>query len=259
MSLFTDPGIITLDDLLPFEASLGQVASSHGIDVDSKISLAIDAVGDKLLLWLLNAGASDPQWLNRRTLGLSTVVVTSSLHRWLCFESLSRVFAEAYNVQLNTRYQGKWTEYQQQAKNAANLFFLAGIGIVYGPLPKPASPLASVQSGTAAAQTVFLQTAWVDANGNEGALSDVNAVSIPDNSSIAVAMNEGALQAPSAAVGWNVYAGTATQTVSRQNMAPLAIGAAWDLPSSGLIAATQPIGGQVPNFCIALANEIRRG
>ncbi|HLH01678.1 MAG TPA: hypothetical protein VKX25_02830 [Bryobacteraceae bacterium] len=259
MALFTDPDIVTLDDLLPFEASLGQVASSHGIDVDGKIAVAMNAIGDRLMLWLLNAGASDPQWLTRRVLGLSTVVVTSALHRWICFESLARVFAEAYNVQLNTRYQGKWNEYQQQAKNAANLFFLAGVGIVYAPLPKPALPLVSVQSGTTPAQTIFVQTAWVDSSGNESALSDANAISMPNSSSIAVAMNEGALQAPSAAVGWNIYAGTAAQTLSRQNMAPLVIGAAWDMPASGLISGAQPINGQMPSFYIALANEIRRG
>ncbi len=107
MALFTDPAVVTLDDLLEFEASLAGVASSYGIDVDNKISLATSAISDKLMLWLLNSGAADPQWLNRRMLGLSTVVVTPSLQRWICFESLSRVFAEAYNVQLNTRFQGK--------------------------------------------------------------------------------------------------------------------------------------------------------
>jgi hypothetical protein len=36
MALFTDAEIITLDDLLPFETSLVQVASSHGINVDPR-------------------------------------------------------------------------------------------------------------------------------------------------------------------------------------------------------------------------------
>ena len=61
MALFTDPGVVTLQDLLSFEASLGQVASTHGIDVDSKIALAMDAIDERLMLWLLNAGAADPQ------------------------------------------------------------------------------------------------------------------------------------------------------------------------------------------------------
>ncbi len=109
MALFTDAEIIVPQDLLPFESSLLQVASTHGINVDQKITLAKDTVGEKLLLFLQDAGVSDPQWLSRRVIGLSTVVVTPPLKRWLCFESLTRFFAEAYNVQLNTRFQGKWT------------------------------------------------------------------------------------------------------------------------------------------------------
>ena len=147
MALFTDAAVVTLDDLLQFETSLVQIASSHGINVETKIRLARDAISDKLLLWLLRAGASDPQYLNRRFLGLSTIVVTPSLQRWLCFESLSRVFAEAYNVQLNTRFQGKWTEYQQEASQAAKLAFMSGLGIVYNPLPKPAMPLVRYKTG----------------------------------------------------------------------------------------------------------------
>ena len=38
MALFTDADIVTLEDLLPFEGSLVQVASAHGINVDTKIS-----------------------------------------------------------------------------------------------------------------------------------------------------------------------------------------------------------------------------
>src|SRR5438445_1669754 len=168
MALFTDAGIITLDDLLQFETPLVQVASSHGINVETKIQLSTNAISDKLLLWLLRAGASDPQYLNRRLLGLSTVVVTPVLQRWISFESLSRFFAEAYNVQLNTRFQGKWTEYQQEASRASDLVFMSGVGIVYGPLPKPAIPLVSVEAGTASPLAIFIQTAWVDGYGNEG-------------------------------------------------------------------------------------------
>ena len=259
MALFTDNGIITLDDLLTFEGSLGQVASVHGIDVDNKISLATSAVGDRLMLWLLNAGASDPQWLNRRMLGLSTIVVTPPLHRWLCVEALARFFAEAYNVQLNTRYQGKWAEYEREAKEASHLFFLAGVGIVSNPLPKPAMPLVSVQTGNVSAQTIFVQTAWVDANGDEGALSPVNGLVLPDNSSIAAAMSEGALGAPAAAAGWNVYAGTDVQAMTRQNVAPLVIGSTWDMPGSGLMLGAKPLNGQAPSYYIVLPNEIRRG
>ncbi len=259
MALFTDTNVVTLDDLLEFETSLVQVASSHGINVDTKISLAVSAISDQLMLWLLSMGTSDPQWLNRRLLGLSTVVVTPILQRWLCFDSLSRFFAEAYNVQLNTRFQGKWTEYQQAAEKAAERFFMAGIGIVYNPLPRPAMPLISIQSGTAPAEAMFVQTAWADSHGNEGALSAVNGIILNSSSSIAVGMAEGAVEAPTAAAGWNVYASTEESDLTRQNSTPLAIGSTWQLPGSGLIDGAQPIDGQTPNLYIALSRQIQRG
>lgn len=259
MALFTDAAIVTLDDLLQFEASLVQIASSHNINVDTKTTLSIDAIGDKLLLWLLNVGASDPQFLNRRLLGLSTVVVTSTLHRWLCFDSLSRFFAEAYNVQLNTRFQAKWTEYQNEADQASEMFFLSGVGIVYKPLPRPLLPLVSVQSGNSPAQAIFVQTAWVDSDGNEGALSPVNGLILNQDSTIVVSMAEGATSAPAVATGWNVYVSSSEDDLTRQNLAPLPIGATWQLPSTGISEGPGPIDGQTPQFYVQLSRQIRRG
>lgn len=259
MALFTDANIVTLDDLLQFEASLVQIASSHNINVETKVALSIDAISDKLMLWLLDVGASDPQFLNRRLLGLSTVVVTSTLQRWLCFDSLSRFYAEAYNVQLNTRFQAKWTEYQNEADQASQMFFMSGVGIVYNALPKPALPLISVQDGNSPAQAIFVQTAWTDATGNEGALSPVNGLILNQNSTIVVSMAEGATNAPAAAVGWNVYVSSSEDDLTRQNPAALPIGETWQLPSSGIIEGSNAIDGQTPQFYVQLSRQIRRG
>jgi hypothetical protein len=259
MALFTDANIVSEDDLLVYESSLNSIAASQGIDVNVKIALATSAIGDKLMLWLLNVGASDPQWMNRRLLGLSTVVVTPVLHRWLCFESLARFFAEAYNAQLNTRFQGKLTEYQQAAECAANAYFLSSVGIVYSPLPQPLLPLVSVQTGSSPAEALYVQTAWVDAIAEEGALSPVNGLVLAVNSTIVVGMAEGVLNAPPAATGWNVYVGSMQDNVTRQNLVPLPIGATWQLPATGLIEGPESAGGQQPNFWIALSRQIRRG
>ena len=121
MALFTDAQTVTLNDLLPFEASLVQVASSHNIDVDQKIALAVASVGETLFLLLKDTAMSDPQWLSRRAIGLSTVVITPPLYHWLCFASLARFFAEAYNVQLNTRFDAKWKQYKEDARVAADI------------------------------------------------------------------------------------------------------------------------------------------
>jgi len=259
MALFTDTNVVTEDDLLQYESSLNSVASSHGIDVETKIDLATTAIGDKLLFWLLNVGPSDPQWFNRRTLGLSTVVVTPTFHRWLCFDSLKRFFAEAYNAQLNTRFAAKLTEYQQEAQRTADAYFQSGTGIVFQPLPRPALPLVSVQSGNMPAQGMFIQTAWVDAIGEESALSPISGIVLSDSSSIAVSMAEGALSAPAAAVGWNVYGSSTQNNLTRQNSTPVPIGSAWELPATGLLQGTEPLDGQQPNSYIALYRPIRRG
>ena len=257
MALFTDADIITLDDLLAYENSLVQVSSSYNIDVDTKIGLAVSSIGDKLLLWLRKMGPADPQWLQRRQLGLSTVVVTSTLERWLCFDSLARFFAEAYNVQLNTRFQGKFTEYQKLSSDAAARAFTSGLGLVYAPLPMPALPVVTVSTGLLSAEAMFVQTAWTDSAGNEGALSPVNGVILPAGSSISVAMAE--TVAPAAAIGWNVYASTQADGLTRQNTAPLTIGTTWQLPAGGLIAGASPINGQKPNLYLTLARELQRG
>jgi hypothetical protein len=259
MALFTDAEVVTLDDLLEFETGLVQIASSHGINVDTKITLATNAISDRLMLWLVSVGASDPQWLNRRILGLSTVVVTPTLQRWLCFDSLSRFFAEAYNVQLNTRFEGKWREYQTAAKDASEMVFMSGIGIVYAALPKPAMPLVAIEDGTVGPQAMFVQTAWVDSKGDESAPSPVNGVILDGSSSIVVAMSEGAIGAPPAAVGWNVYTGTTDADVSRQNDASLGIGLTWELPTTGLVDGLRPGNGQQPDFYISLSKQILRG
>ena len=259
MALFTDTNIVTEADLLAYEGSLDSIVSSQAIDLPTKICLATSAIGDRLLLWLLDVRASDRQWLNRRLLGLTTVVVTSLLHRWLCFETLSRVFAEAANSQLNTRFEAKLSQYQEESGRAANAFFRSGAGIVYRPLPRPAVPLVSVQSGPAPAQTMEIQTAWVNSLGQESGLSAVNEVTLAANSSIAVAMSEAALNAPPAAIGWNIYAAAGPNNATRQNTAPVAVGASWELPSSGLVQGPNPIDGQQPDFYIALSHQILRG
>jgi hypothetical protein len=258
MALFTDTSVITLDDLLPYEVTLVQIASPHGINVDTKINLASSAIGDKLMLWLLDAWVSDPQFVTRRKVGLSTVVVTPSLRRWLSFESLSRFFAEAYNIQLNSRFQGKWAEYQQESAAARDIVAHYGIGIVYHPLPEPATPSVTVGAGSLVAQSLFVQTAWLDGSGSESAASPVNGLLLADSSGITVAMAETGTQIPQTATGWNVYLSSSETGPALQNSAPLALGANWSLPSGGVISGPAPTGGQAPDVHVPIANRIRR-
>jgi hypothetical protein len=256
MALFTDANIVTLDDLLRYETTLVQIASSHGLNVNTKIALATSAIADTLMQWLLDVGMSDPQWQSRRLLGLSTVVVTPPLLRWLQFESLSRFFVEAHNIQLNSRFQSQASEYQRESAATANLAMQAGIGIVFKPLPEPALPSLTPQAGLLPAQGMFVQTAWVDESGNESAPSPINGVVLMANSSITVDM---ATPPPPAASGWNVYANLTSVGLTRQNLSPVAIASSWSLPGAGLVAGVDPSGGQRSDFYIMLSRQIRRG
>jgi hypothetical protein len=259
MALFTDAGVVTINDLLQYEGTLVQVASDHDINVETKIGLATSGISDRLMLWLLNIGGSDPQFLTRRLIGLSTVVVTDPLRRWVVFESLSRIYAEAYNLQLNTRFQGKWTEYQQEAQLAADYAFQSGIGIVFNPLPEPGLPLVSIQTGTSGAAALYVQTTWVDSKGGESAPSPVNGLILAAGSSITVAMAEGSVGAPPAAVGWNVYIGVDQGSATRQTSVPQQIGSTWELPASGITSGSVAGQGQMPNFFIRTSKQILRG
>lgn len=259
MALFTDAGIVTITDLQTYEGTIAQVASAHDINVNTKISLATNAIGDRLMLWLLNIGASDPQFLTRRVIGLSTVVLTDPLRRWLVFESLSRIFAEAYNLQLNTRFQGKYQEYQAEVQAAAEYTFQSGIGIVFNPLREPAMPLVSVQSGSSSTAALYVQTTWVDSKGAESAASPVNGLILPAESTIMVAMSEGALDIPAAAVGWNLYIGVDQGTATRQNSLPILTGSTWQLPATGVVIGSVAGPGQMANFFIRTSKQILRG
>lgn len=263
MALFTDSGIVTIAGLATYENSIGEVASVHGIDVEGKIALATSEIAERIRLWLLAQTPYEPMWfspwMNRKFLDLGTVVFTPSLQRWLCTSSLAKVFAEAYNVQLNTRFQAKWTEYRQAAKNSAQMAFQAGLGIVLAPLPKPPMPLLSIQTGNLPAQSIFIQTAWVDRSGNEGAPSAQSEFVLGDGSGVTVAILADAASAPPAAAGWNVYGGSSADRLTRQNAAPLAIGSTWQMPESGFTFGAAPGTGQSPDYYLPMSRQIQRG
>lgn len=259
MALLTDYGILGLDQLELYEGNITNVTTTHGIDVESKIQVSIASVSDQLLLRLLKAGLSDPQHLHRRMLGMTTVVVTPPLDRWLCMDVLASIFAEAYNVQLNDRFKGKWTQYLAQADVAQQLVWQYGVGIVFNPLPKPAIPLVSVFSGSLPTQEIVVSVAWTDSSGNEGSLSDGNGLVVPDSSSIGVTTVEGALNAPAGAAGWNIYVGQAGLDLTRQNNAPIPIGSSWTLPESGILQGPMPQGGQTPDYFVIDPRRMPRG
>jgi hypothetical protein len=72
-------------------------------------------------------------------------------------------------------------------------------------------------------------------------------------------MAEGLLGAPTGAIGWNVYVSTTAADLTKQNSQPLAIGATWQIPTSGIIEGPFAIGGQQPDYQIQLSRLLQRG
>ena len=260
MALFTDSSVIALDDLLQFESSLIDVCSAHGIDVRTKIKVATDGIGDRLMLWLLRSAQSDTRIGGFSNLSLDRVVVTPAIYRWLCFDALSRVFAEAYNVQLNTRFQGKWVEYQKEAEEAGRLVYTSGLGLIFNPMAKPALPSVSIGAGVLTSPAVFIQTAWIAADRSESAPSPINGVVLNGFAAVSIAAVQDSSSVPSSAIGWNVYISDKQQNLSRQNSVPILPFATWQIPSGGLTTSgVQPSGGQKPNVLISLSGRLQRG
>jgi hypothetical protein len=160
---------------------------------------------------------------------------------------------------LNTRFQGKWKEYRDESQFAADQTIQAGLGIVFTALPKPLMPEVSVQHGTAPAESLFVQSSWVDSQGDESALSPVNGLIVNNQSTISVQMAEGVLGAPPAALGWNVYVGSDAASITLQNGNPLSVGSTWTLPASGIVDGEPGGDGQAPRYFVPVSRQIRRG
>src|ERR1700744_389091 len=108
MALFTDGPISSAEDLQTYDASVLGDAGAEGIDVAAKVHLAQQDIASEILLFLLRRAAfRDCLPYHRRSRELDGVVVTGGLHQWHVHKTLALVYRDAYNAQLNDRYQGK--------------------------------------------------------------------------------------------------------------------------------------------------------
>jgi hypothetical protein len=231
MALFIDGPISTMEDLTAQDTQLTSVASSEGIDVTKKLELAHEELGIELASLVGD---------------FTAVVVTPALRLWHTFRTLMLVYGDAYYSQLNDRYKGKRDEYEQKARWAFDRVVQAGIGITMNPVRQAATPVVSAAPGIAPDGTYFVTMAWVNGLGEEGACAIPASLTIEGSG---LMVTPGA--PPDGVSGWNVYAGTALDTMVRQNASPLAPGQPWmasgpllttgDTPGTGQYSAyTQP-------------------
>jgi hypothetical protein len=233
MALFTDGSISTIADLLGYESAILDVAKTEGIDLTTKLRLA----GEELAVEFAAFLARDHS--GRR---LDQIVVTEALHKWHTFLALALTYRDAYNRQLNDRYEGKWKEYEKRAVWAAAALYQAGVGIVSDPMERAEAPEISMAPSTLAGATYFVSVTWTGRGDAEGAPSEVAGFSAPDGSALVVR----AIDPPSNATGWNVYAGLTANDLRLQNASPIALNQVWTEPASGLTQGRAAGQGQQP-------------
>src|SRR6266851_1124677 len=235
--LLTDTPPIEIEDLGDHETSILDTAGAEGINLTVKIGLARDEVG-------LQMQSRFPQ-LGLVNIGLMNVVITPALRLWLIFHTLEIVYRDAYHNQLNDRYKAKWDEYKDLSTFASGLLFQIGIGTVADPIPQAGHPLLSLVPGSLTPAKYFVQVAWRNAGGEEGNPSEMTALQVTSGSTLRAQ----AVNPPTNAVSWNVYAGATPDILFLQNPIPLDPAASWTAPGPSLVTSGQQPGtGQQPTF-----------
>jgi hypothetical protein len=257
MALFTDGPINEAIDFQNYENAILSVANTEQIDLGGKSALAQGEIASELELFLLRRFRQpDLVWsvTFRRTIGVGDVVVTDPLRRWHALKTLALVYRDAYNNQLNDRYKGKWTEYEQLAKGSAETYFQIGVGLVSGPIAKAALPTLSTTPGTGPAATYYVAVAWANSTGQFGAASEVAQLTTATGQQLVVA----AVTPPPNAAGWNAYVGASPETTSLQNSSVIALGSTWTLTAEPQAGAF-PSNGQQPTWFLVDQRLIERG
>lgn len=256
MALLTDGNPNDTEALRVYETAILDVAHVEVIDLDAKLGLATEEISQEVLNILLgHTLVQDPQGSVRRSIGVSDVVVTRQVKRWHALHTLAVVYRDAYNNQLNDRYQKKWDEYRELARTARDVAVTFGIGLVANPIPRAETPALGTGPGTMEATTYHVRVSWVAATGQEGSPSVLTTFGTDDGSTMTVS----AVDPPAAASGWNVYVGLTDSTVTLQNVAPLTVGQTFTLPAGELVVGPPPGDGQAPDLYVTGGWTLRRG
>ncbi len=255
MALFTDGTLSTTESLRIYETGILDLANAEGIDLDAKLGLATDEIGDEILGLLVNQSLHDPKRCYRRTVGLSDIVVTPALCRWHAVHTLAITYRDAYSSQLNDRYKAKWDEYTKIEKAARANAYAIGFGLASNPVPKAGVPLINTVPASLAAATYCVQVSLVNGLGQEGVPSDLLNFNAEAGSGIQVQMSGHS----GIAAGWNVYAGFAGDPLLLQNNLPLTLDGVWVLGDAGLVAGRVPSNGQTADMYFMNNRNVLRG
>jgi hypothetical protein len=254
MALFTDGPISTMDDLTAQDSSALDVASGEGVDLTRKLRLAQDEIGVDLTAVLSRLALPDGR-VNTQVPDLGTVAVTPPLKLWHTLHTLELLYRDAFDSQLNDRYRGRRDQYHALSRWAADKLWQIGIGVVVNPVPRAAQPSIVVTNGSLLEGTYFVSVAWVSAQGDQGASSFAQPVSV--DSAHGLVIDAGA--APAVAVGWNVFAGATEDSLHQQNSSLLGIGSTWYQGTAPATSGPAPGNGQSPSYLRPAPRILQRG
>ena len=134
------------------------------------------------------------------------------MKRWHAVHTLEIVYRDAFNNQLNDRYQPKFLEYRELSRNAREHTFHFGVGLALIPIPQAQPPVFSAVAGLIPETTYYARASWVGASGQEGAPSEMTAYGAPAGSLPVVQMTN----PPAVATGFNVYLGLTPDALALQ-------------------------------------------
>jgi hypothetical protein len=254
MALFTDGLVSGMEDLTAQDTQLANVASVEGIDVTQKLGVAQEELAIEITT-LLNGSRRAEQafWLTAQP-QMENVVVTPPLKLWHTFRALEMVYGDAYSSQLNDRYAAKRDQFHERAGWAYERLLVLGLGIAWSPVARARMPQVVGAAGNLANGTYYVSMTWLNGKGGEGAPSVPTTLTTTASTFLVQPA-----PAPACATGWNVYAGSDPEAMSRQNGSPIAVSQTWLQPNAMASGGSEPGWGQSPDCQMPMPRIILRG
>jgi hypothetical protein len=170
-------------------------------------------------------------------------------------QALALVYRDAYFSQLVDRYQAKMQEYLKLARSAREDFIASGVALASDPVPRAALPMLTSIPAPQSGGTFYASVAWVNAAAQEGAASAASSITIADGNLMVVE----AVMPPANAAGFQVFAGTALNSMYQQNNVVLPVGATYMYIPGQVTQGSLPGAGQKADFIRPLARTLLRG
>jgi len=252
--LLTDGSPNDTNDLQVYESAILDVANNESIDLGKKLDLALAEVSDDVLDVLITR-SNDFTAVTRRARGVSDVVVTAQLKRWHALHTLEVFYRDAFNNQLNDRYQQKSQEYRDLARQERLYTLRFGIGLVSNPVPIATPPVLTTMQTALGGATYFVQLSWISSLGHEGAPGNILTLDTVSGFGPVVS----AQGVPAGIAGFNVFVGLSPDSLTLQNASAVPVGSSFTLGNGGLISGRSPGTGQSPDYYVTGGSGLTRG